>query len=60
LPEGREYQSYQTVRYQEGKPETAEAVKIVTEYLAEDFSILAYKLLSLKPGYTHEVTWFYR
>ena len=29
---------------------------IVTEFLAEDYTILAFKLLALKPGYTYEVS----
>jgi hypothetical protein len=60
LPKGKEYRSFRIVRYQAGKPDTAEAVKIVTEYLAEDSTILAYKLLSVDAGYTYEVTWFYK
>jgi hypothetical protein len=48
------------IRHETGKPETAENVKLVTEYLAEDFTILAFKLLALKAGYTYEITWFYR
>jgi hypothetical protein len=43
-----------------GEPKTAEAVCVVTEYLATDYSILAFKLLSLKPGYTYEVSWVYK
>jgi hypothetical protein len=60
LPKGREYESFQLVRYQTGKPEATEHVKLVTRYLAGDNSILAFKLLSLKPGYTYDLTWFYR
>ena len=60
LPKGKEYTSYQLIRYQTGKPETAENVKIATEYLADDSTILAFKLLSLKAGYTYDITWFYR
>jgi predicted acylesterase/phospholipase RssA len=60
LPQGKEYRTYQLIRYETGKPETAENVKVVTEYLADDFTILAFKLLALKPGYTYEITWFYR
>jgi predicted acylesterase/phospholipase RssA len=60
LPEGRTYRSFRLIRYETGKPETAEAVKIVSEYLAEDYTILSYKLLSLKPGYTYELTWYYQ
>lgn len=60
LPEGKEYRSFRFIRYQTGKPETAEDVRVATEYLAEDFTILAFKLLALKAGYTYEITWFYR
>jgi hypothetical protein len=60
LPQGKEYRSYQLIRYETGKPETAENVKLVTEYLADDYTILAFKLLALKAGYTYEITWFYR
>ncbi len=60
LPEGRQYRTFQLIRYKTGKPETAENVKVVTEYLAEDYTILAFKLLSLEAGYTYEITWFYQ
>jgi hypothetical protein len=35
-------------------------VRVVTQYLAEDYTILAFKLLALDAGYTYEVTWFYK
>jgi len=60
MPEGREYRNFQLIRYKTGRRETAEQVKLTTEYLADDFSILAFKLLSLKAGYTYELKWFYR
>src|SRR5262245_44240826 len=60
MPAGKEYKSFRIHRYQTGKPETAESVKLVTEYLAEDSTILAYKLMSVKAGYTYEVTWYYK
>jgi hypothetical protein len=60
LPEGKAYRNFQLIRYETAKPGAAENVKIVTEYLAEDSTILAFKLLSLKAGYTYEITWFYR
>jgi hypothetical protein len=60
MPEGQEYQGFRIIRYETGKPEKVEDVKLVTEYLAEDFTILAFKLLALKPGYTYEVSWSYR
>jgi hypothetical protein len=60
LPEGRQFREYRLIRYETGKPESAEEVKVVTRYLAQDNSILAFKLLALKPGYTYELTWFYQ
>ena len=60
LPEGRQFRDYRLIRYETGKPESTEEVKVVTRYLAQDNSILAFKLLALKPGYTYELTWFYR
>ena len=60
MPEGREYSSYQITRYRTGQPESPENVRLMTEYLAEDRTILAFKLLMPDPGYTYEVTWFYR
>lgn len=60
LPQGRTYRSYQLIRYKTGKPGTVENVQIVTKYLADDSTILAFKLLSLDAGYTYELTWFYQ
>jgi hypothetical protein len=60
LPVGKEYKSWRIVRYPRGNPQDVEGVKVVTEYLADDFTILAFKLLSLKPDYMYEVQWFYR
>lgn len=60
MPQGKEYKSYRIIRHLTDKPSSVEKVRIVTEYLAEDFTILAFKLLSLKAGYTYEVGWTYR
>ena len=60
LPHGKEYRTFHLTRYATGNPSTVEDVPLVTEYLAEDSTILAFKLLSLKPGYTYELTWYYR
>ncbi len=60
LPKGKEYRAFRIIQYQTGKLETAEEAKIVTKYLAEDSTILAYKLLSVDAGYTYEVTWYYK
>jgi hypothetical protein len=60
MPEGLKYGSFRIIRYATGKPEQVESVKVVTEYLADDFTILAFKLLDLKSGYTYEVSWTYQ
>jgi predicted acylesterase/phospholipase RssA len=60
MPRGRTYRSFRLIRYRTGKPELPEAVNVVTRYLAEDRSILAFKLLALEPDYTYELTWFYQ
>lgn len=60
LPRAHEYRSFTMVRYKTGMPDTVEPVKVVTRYLAEDSSILAYKLLSVDGGDTYEVAWYYK
>jgi predicted acylesterase/phospholipase RssA len=60
MPQGREYRTFQLIRYPTGKPTSPEIVKPVTEFRSNDFKILAFKLLGLKEGYTYELTWFYR
>ena len=59
LPQGQQYHTFQLIRYKTGQPEVTENVKVVTEYLAGDYTILAFKLLSVEAGYTYEITWFY-
>jgi predicted acylesterase/phospholipase RssA len=60
LPSGKEYRSYQILRYEAEKPRTAEVVKGLTDYMVDDPSIIAFKMASVKAGYTFEVTWFYK
>jgi hypothetical protein len=60
MPEGKRYDAFRIVRYETRKPDVVEPVKVVTEYLAEDFTIIAFKLLSLKAGCSYEVSWTYR
>jgi hypothetical protein len=60
LPKGKDYRSFEILRYETGKPATAEVVKGFTEYLEDDSSIIAFKLVSVKAGYTFEVTWVYK
>jgi predicted acylesterase/phospholipase RssA len=60
MPSGRDYGSFQVLRYETGKPATAEVVKGLTQYLADDSSILVFKIPSVKAGNTFEGTWFYK
>jgi hypothetical protein len=60
MPKGKEYRDFHITRHETGKPEAVETVHVVSEYLAEDFTILAFKLLALKPGWTYEVNWVYK
>ena len=60
MPEGKEYANFRVIRRHKGKREKAEPVKIVTEYLAQDSRIIAFKLLTLSAGYDYEVSWTYR
>ncbi len=60
MPRGREYQDFRISRHETNKPEKAEAVHIATEYVADDSTILAFRLLALKPGYIYEVSWLYK
>jgi hypothetical protein len=44
MPQGKEYKDFRILKYEPGKPEDATPVRLVTEYLADDYTILAYKL----------------
>src|SRR5206468_3817811 len=50
MPERKEYRSFRLVRYENGNAKKPEQVIPVTEYLADDYTIISFKLLSLKPG----------
>jgi hypothetical protein len=60
MPRGKQYRDFHISRHETGKPETVETVHVVTEYLAEDFTILAFKLLALKRGWTYVISWVYK
>lgn len=60
LPQGEQYHSYQLLRYETGKPNTSEIVHGFTNYMADDPSIIAFRLALVKAGYTYEVTWFHK
>jgi hypothetical protein len=60
MPRAKEYRDFRVSRHENGKPDSVEPVRVVTEYLPEDYTILAFKLLALKPGWTYEVSWSYK
>jgi hypothetical protein len=60
MPEGKQYEGFRIVRYKTAKPDEVEPVEVVTEYLAEELTIIAFKLLDLKAGYNYEVSWTYQ
>jgi predicted acylesterase/phospholipase RssA len=60
MPEGKEYQNFRILRHDNEKPEMVDSVKPISEYLPDDYTILAFKLLALKPGYRYEVSWVYK
>jgi hypothetical protein len=60
MPYGKEHANFRVIRHPKGKPEKAEPVRVVTEYLADDSTIIAFKMLSLSGGYDYEVIWTYK
>ena len=60
MPRGREYRSFNITRHRAGKPETSEAFRPITEYLADDYTIIAFMLVGLDPGWTYQVRWDYK
>jgi predicted acylesterase/phospholipase RssA len=60
MPRGKEYENFRISRHQPGKPETAENFRPVTEYLADDFTIIAFKLVGLEAGWEYDVSWIYK
>lgn len=60
MSRGREYERFHLIRYPTGMPAKVEMVNVTAEYLAEDTTILSFKLLALKPGFTYEVRWEFK
>jgi hypothetical protein len=59
LPRGDECRSYQVVRYETGKPATAEVVNGLADLAVDDPGIIAFKMAMVQAGYTYEVTWLH-
>jgi predicted acylesterase/phospholipase RssA len=60
MPKGKQYAGFRVLRYDKRKPQKVEPVKPVTEYLATDSTIIAFKLLSVDAGYHYEVSWTFK
>ena len=60
MPRGREYRDFRIYQYDPAFPDKGEYIKPVTEYLPEDATILAYKLLQRRGGTGHLVQWSYK
>ena len=60
LPEGREFRTFELVRYPTGMPQASVTVEPTSVFQSADYSILSLKLLAPKAGYTYELTWFNR
>ncbi|HEX4592293.1 MAG TPA: patatin-like phospholipase family protein [Gemmataceae bacterium] len=60
LPKGMEYANFRVIRHPKGTQEKAEAVRVITRYLAEDSTIIAFKMLSVSGNHDYEVSWTYK
>lgn len=60
MPLGRQYSDFRVIRYEAGQADKVEAVEPITRYMATDFTILAFKLLSVEARYNYEVGWTYK
>ena len=60
MPVGKEYETFRLFQYEVDRPERIEQITPVTEYLAQDHTVIGYKLLLLKARIGHEVQWSYR
>jgi predicted acylesterase/phospholipase RssA len=60
LPEGRQYQSFDLLRYPTGNATAPEPVVTANVLNAADGQILAFTFLGVKPGFSYECRWTYR
>ena len=60
LPEGKRYQNFQLLRYPMGNETGPERVIPANLVNSMEGQILAFSLLSLKPGFRYECRWSYR
>lgn len=60
LPEGKPYQNFELIRSPTGTALSPELIKPASHLQTPDGQILAFSLLSLKPGFIYECRWTYR
>ena len=60
LPEGKQYQNFELLRYQNGKERVPERVTPAYHFDTLDGRVLAFALLNVKPGFTYEARWQHR
>ncbi len=57
LPEGKQYQNFDLLRYPIGQPKAPERVAPAYQFNTMEGRVLAFALLSLKPGFMYECRW---
>jgi hypothetical protein len=60
LPEGKQYQNFDLLRYQSGKEEGPERVTPAYQFDTLEGRVLAFALLNVEPGFTYEAHWEHR
>ena len=60
LPEGKQYQNFELLRYQNGKEKVPERVTPAYEFDTLEGGVLAFGLLNVEPGFTYEARWEHR
>ena len=56
----REYRDWRIVRLMNDKDAAPQTIKPASEFQEIDYRILAFKLLSVKPWFTYEISWNYK
>jgi hypothetical protein len=60
LPEGKQYQNFELLRYQNEKAKVPERVTPAYEFDTLEGRVLAFGLLNVEPGFTYEARWEHR
>jgi predicted acylesterase/phospholipase RssA len=60
LPEGKQYENFELLRFQNGKEKVLERVTPAYEFETLEGRVLAFGLLNVEPGFTYEARWEHR